>query len=273
MEHFELVEKLVNTFGVSYEKAKEALEASNWDAIDAAIYLEKEKKGETQPAPNTEPQAASGEEPKAEEPRAAAEEQQNAAAEETKTEEPQPKVNTGTKGSTYNIPVDEWKRKSSNIFNTILDFITKNSFVVKKNSGEVFLDIPIWLMVLLVCAFFWPVVMIMGIVFVMGYRFSFEGPHLGKKRVKNTMNHVETMTEEFVQKVKNTVAPDNVEPVENADVQPEIKIEPEVEVKQEPEAEVTPETNQNVNPEVKPEAEQENKPEEKDASDAAETAE
>ena len=43
MEHFELVEKLVNTFGVSYEKAKEALEASNWDAIDAAIYLEREK--------------------------------------------------------------------------------------------------------------------------------------------------------------------------------------------------------------------------------------
>ena len=49
MEHFELVEKLVNTFGVSFEKAKEALEASNWDAIDAAIYLEKEKNSEPQP--------------------------------------------------------------------------------------------------------------------------------------------------------------------------------------------------------------------------------
>lgn len=269
MEHFELVEKLVNTFGVSYEKAKEALEASNWDAIDAAIYLEKEKKGETQPAPNAEPHSAPADEPKAEETRAAAEEQQNAAAEEPKAEDPQPQVNTGTKGSTYNIPVDEWKRKSSNIFNTILDFLTKNSFVVKKSSGEVFLDIPIWLMVLLVCAFFWPVVMIMGIVFIMGYRFSFEGPHLGKKRVKNTMNHVETMTEEFVQKVKNTVAPDTVEPVETTETQPEIKIEPEAEVKQEPEAEVTPEGKQDATPEV----EQENKPEEKDASDAAETAE
>ena len=42
-KNFELVEKLVNTFGVSYEKAKEALEASNWDAVDAAIYLEKDK--------------------------------------------------------------------------------------------------------------------------------------------------------------------------------------------------------------------------------------
>ena len=93
---------------------------------------------------------------------------------------------------------------------------------MKKGNGEVFLDIPIWLMTLLVCAFFWPVAIIMVIVFIMGYRFSFSGPQLGKKGVKNTMNHVESMTEEFVEKVKNTVAPDNVEPVES---QPEIKIE------------------------------------------------
>ena len=81
MEHFELVEKLVNTFGVSYEKAKEALEASNWDAIDAAIYLEREKKGEPQPVQQEIP-----EEPK----------------QEPVREEAQPDVNTGTKGSTSN---------------------------------------------------------------------------------------------------------------------------------------------------------------------------
>ena len=207
MEHFELVEKLVNTFGVSYEKAKEALEASNWDAIDAAIYLEREKTGEPQQAANAAPQE-----------NAESQTADNAAAEEA-----QPNVNTGTKGSyTYNIPVDDWKRESSKFFNTIWDFLSKNSFVVKKSNGEVFLDIPIWLMTLLVCAFFWPVAIIMVIVFIMGYRFSFSGPQLGKKGVKNTMNHVESMTEEFVEKVKNTVAPDNVEPVE---CQPEIKIE------------------------------------------------
>ena len=183
-KNFELVEKLVNTFGVSYEKAKEALEASNWDAVDAAIYLEKDK---------------------------------NAASQEQEQE----KVNCNPKGS-FNIPVDEMKEAGCNFFKTCWDFLSLNTFVVKKSSGEVFLDIPIWLAALLLCAFFWPVVIILALVFVMGYRFSFSGPQLGKKGVKNTMNHVESMTEEFVNKVKNTVAPDNVEPVE---CQPEIKIE------------------------------------------------
>ena len=183
-KNFELVEKLVNTFGVSYEKAKEALEASNWDAVDAAIYLEKDK---------------------------------NAASQEQEQE----KVNRSPKGS-FNIPVDEMKEAGSNFFKTCWDFLSLNTFVVKKSSGEVFLDIPIWLAALLLCAFFWPVVIILALVFVMGYRFSFSGPQLGKKHVKNTMNQVENAAEEFVEKVKNAVGPDECEKVED---QPEIVVE------------------------------------------------
>ena len=184
-KNFELVEKLVNTFGVSYEKAKEALEASNWDAVDAAIYLEKDK---------------------------------NAASQEQEQE----KVNCNPKGS-FNIPVDEMKEAGCNFFKTCWDFLSLNTFVVKKSSGEVFLDIPIWLAALLLCAFFWPVVIILALVFVMGYRFSFSGPQLGKKHVKNTMNQVENAAEEFVEKVKNAVGPDECEKVED---QPEIVVEP-----------------------------------------------
>ena len=183
-KNFELVEKLVNTFGVSYEKAKEALEASNWDAVDAAIYLEKDK---------------------------------NAASEE----QAQEKVNCSQKGS-FNIPVDEMKEAGCNFFKTCWDFLSLNTFVVKKSSGEVFLDIPIWLAALLLCAFFWPVAIILALVFVMGYRFSFSGPQLGKKHVKNTMNQVENAAEEFVEKVKNAVGPDECEKVED---QPEIVVE------------------------------------------------
>ena len=54
MEHFESVEKLVKTFGISYEHAKEVLEASNWDAVEAAILIEKENKAAEQNSP-TEP--------------------------------------------------------------------------------------------------------------------------------------------------------------------------------------------------------------------------
>lgn len=181
MEHFELVEKLVNTFGVSYEKAKEALENSSWDPVEAAVILEREKNGIPQ----------------------------DETYQEGETEIPR----KGPKGSTVNIPVDEIKEESSKFFKTIWDFLSLNSFVVKKSTGEIFLDIPIWLAALLLCAFFWAIVVIMVIVYIMGYRFSFSGPHLGKKNVKNTVSQVEKSAEDLMEKVKNAVAPDTCEPV------------------------------------------------------------
>lgn len=42
MDKFDLLEKVVHTTGVSYEDAKNALEACEWDALEAVIYLEKE---------------------------------------------------------------------------------------------------------------------------------------------------------------------------------------------------------------------------------------
>ena len=205
MDQFELVEKLVNTFGVSYEKAKEALEASNWDAIDAAIYLEKEQNGE-------------GHETKQE------------------AESAQPNVNTNVKGSTANTNHGtDWKNESEKFFKKIWNFLSLNRFVVKKNTGEIFLELPIWLTVTLMCAFFWAFFVVMVIVFIMGYRFSFEGPQLGKKNVQKAVDQVESMTEDFVEKVKNTVGPDEVEPVNPQNSQPEIVIDS------------TPETNQTEN--------------------------
>ena len=44
MEHFEMVEKLRQKANVSYEEAKAALEASEWDLLDALVYLESQGK-------------------------------------------------------------------------------------------------------------------------------------------------------------------------------------------------------------------------------------
>lgn len=41
MDQFEKVEKLREKANVSYEEAKQALEANNWDILDAMVYLEK----------------------------------------------------------------------------------------------------------------------------------------------------------------------------------------------------------------------------------------
>lgn len=190
MEHFELVEKLVNTFGVSFEAAKNALEASGWDPVEAAVILEREKNG-------------------------------TAAAEE-------PKVNTNPKG-TFETVGNEWKEEGTKFFKNCWDFLSLNEVVVKKSSGEVFLDIPIWLAALLLCAFFWAVILVMGILFVMGYRFSFSGPHLGKRSAKNAVENVEKAAEDVVEKVTNAVQqePEVVVPEPEAEEQ-EAVCEPEV---------------------------------------------
>ena len=44
MEHFEMVEKLRQKANVSYEEAKAALENSDWDLLDALVYLESQGK-------------------------------------------------------------------------------------------------------------------------------------------------------------------------------------------------------------------------------------
>lgn len=44
MDNLEKVEKIREKTGVSYEAAKEALEASNYDILDAIVYLEKQGK-------------------------------------------------------------------------------------------------------------------------------------------------------------------------------------------------------------------------------------
>lgn len=44
MDNFEKVEKLREKTGVSYEEAREALEAGNYDLLEAVIYLEKQGK-------------------------------------------------------------------------------------------------------------------------------------------------------------------------------------------------------------------------------------
>ncbi|MDO5022410.1 MAG: hypothetical protein Q4E07_03600 [Eubacteriales bacterium] len=47
MDHFEMVEKLRTKTQVSYEEAKAALEANDWDLLNALIYLESRGKAST----------------------------------------------------------------------------------------------------------------------------------------------------------------------------------------------------------------------------------
>ena len=115
MEHFELVEKLVNTFGVNYEEAENALEQSGWDPVEAAVILERAK--------NSTP------------------------------EKEAPKVKNAARES-FESCQNTVKEEGSKLFKTVWDFLSLNEFVVKKSSGEIFLNLPLWISILLLCAFF-----------------------------------------------------------------------------------------------------------------------
>ena len=188
MEHFDLVEKLVNTFGVNYEEARNALEQSGWDPVEAAVILERAK--------NSKP--------------------------ETET----PKVKNAARES-FESCQNTVREEGSKLFKTVWDFLSLNEFVVKKSSGEVFLNLPLWISILLVCAFFWPVVLILIVVFIMGYRFSFTGPQMGKKAVKNTVDRVEKAGEDIIEKVKNACPAEPVSTEKTEIPVPETPAEPE----------------------------------------------
>lgn len=64
MDHFEMVEKLRQKTGVTYEEAKAALEVSGWDMLDALLFLEKEQNpADGYPSYSTRPHRQTEEQP------------------------------------------------------------------------------------------------------------------------------------------------------------------------------------------------------------------
>lgn len=149
MDHYEMVEKLRTKANVSYEEAKAALEASDWDILDALVLLENEGKvnnGETK-------------------------------AEYTTQEKPQTKAqwnNADTKAKVSDglSKLWAWIKKLFTLGNS-------NQFVIRRNNEEL-VSMPITVMALLMIVF-WPfslIVLFVGL--FLGARYSFRGPDVNK---------------------------------------------------------------------------------------------
>lgn len=141
MDNFEKVEKLRERANVTYEEAKEALENSNWDILDAMIYLEKH--GKT-PSPDQSSYSTQNKKPTVE-----YEEQ------------------TESKSSFTDIlkRFGQWCLK-------ILEKGNRNSFCVEKGGKELF-RVPVTLLVALLLFAFWVVLplLVVGLFFSMKYHF------------------------------------------------------------------------------------------------------
>lgn len=157
MDNFEKVEKLREKANVGYEEAKEALENSNWDILDAMIYLEKNGKvfrsGEESYTTNNAKHYA-GVAPEMVD-------DDNDFAEGLKN---------------FGAWCLKWIKKGNN-----------NFFRVTRRGQEV-ITLPITLLVVLLIFAFWLVLplLVVGLFFNMRYRF--EGPNVRAKDLNDAMD-------------------------------------------------------------------------------------
>lgn len=184
MDRFELVEKLVKSTGVSYESAKTALEASGWDLLDAAVWLEKNGKAEEKTSHfTTNPE----------------QQQQQKQQEEEARRKEESRSEAGYKNTT--------RSGGNRIVHTILtkarQIIMDNELVICKTGGEIFLEIPIWLAIILLIVAFWPSVIVLVLVFILGFRFRLHGPDLGSERVNRILSQAENAAGDIIDRMKN----------------------------------------------------------------------
>lgn len=144
MDNFEKVEKIREKTGVSYEEAKAALEANNYDILDAVIYLEKQGK--------TGSSAGSAQ------------------------------YSTSWKQNQI-VPVEQKKEEreasdSIGAFFAWLGSLVKksweNHFVIEKGGREVG-SMPVLILILLMMGFFWVVVPLMIVGLFFDFRYHFKG--------------------------------------------------------------------------------------------------
>lgn len=143
MDNFEKVEKLKEHANVSYEEAKQALENSNWDILDAMIYLEQNGKvhGPEHASYSTQAEKVTIE-----------------------IEEKENKASFGDLLRRFGRWCMKWIEKGNN-----------NSFCVEKEHKEIF-RVPITLLVVLLFFAFWVVVPLMVIGLFCDMRYQFAGP-------------------------------------------------------------------------------------------------
>jgi len=172
MTNFEMVETLREKANVSYEEAKAALEASNWDLLDAVLLLESEGKI----APET-------------------------ASYSTRAEEPLPQEEPQRHKGFH-----DGMRWLARAFAKLLRIGNTNQLAVSRNDKELF-SLPVTVFVVLLLCSVWTILIAMLISLFFGVRYAFRGPDLGKESINRVMdkasNMAENVKEEFQRQDSN----------------------------------------------------------------------
>ncbi|NRT72874.1 ubiquitin [Clostridium beijerinckii] len=174
MEDYKLVEKLKNEANISYEEAKIALEQSNWDILDAFVYLE--EKGKVQ----------------------------KSSVNIFYTNEYKENNKNGVLINNKDYGNNYSNTKEDNAFEGIFVKVCKiidicnNIFFEIKKGNKVFLRIPVTVIILLLIFSFGIVIPL----YIVGLFFDLEFSISGKRREVNKINHVLKEISENIKKIK-----------------------------------------------------------------------
>ena len=184
MVTLEQVEKLREYANVSYDEAKIALENAGGDILQALIDLEREGKVK---APQGGGQYSSS----------SIQVSGSAGQEDSKKEHTQSKANSGEKSA--------FSRNMGRFFRWMGEVIHKgnvNALVVEKNGTSV-MRMPITVLVILLLCAFWIVVPLLIIGMFFSFRYYFQGPNIKSSTVNNAMDTVANAAEEIKNDFRN----------------------------------------------------------------------
>jgi len=170
MERIEMVEKLRERVGVSYEDAKTALEESEWDLLDAVVGLEKQGKV-------------------------------GGSAYSTKQEKSERKAEQASKAD---------KKKKGEGFEKCMAFAGRmihkgntNSLQVMRGEEKKF-SLPLTAVVLLLAFLAYVIVPLLIVSLFFGYSYKFAGPELGRESINNAMQKASRAAENVKTEFKET---------------------------------------------------------------------
>ena len=167
MTHYEMAEKLAEKMNVTLEEAKTALEACDWEMLDAALMLEKEHGADSERAYTTRPEP-----------------------EEERSRREQAKERR--RGAVKSL---------GDLVRSLFNMGNRNRFEVRKGD-EVTLELPVTVLVLLLIFAFWVCIPLLVIGLFAGCRYSFSGRDLGRDSINSTLGKAS----EAAEHVKRAVA-------------------------------------------------------------------
>lgn len=170
MTNLEMIEKLSQKAGISKEQAEDALVKSNWDILDAMLYIERQNTAN----PVTCSSGYSTYENRAD----------NIGSERNTT-------------AAEDMTFGWYMNKASSFIKTLFKKSISNSFVITKNDREI-ISFPVLILVLLILISVsgFLILLIVGMFF--DFRYSFLGADLGKPEINSVMDKLF----ELVRKIK-----------------------------------------------------------------------